>query len=79
MKLYMKLTQHAKQSQLVPLSGESWLTVLSQAQTNYKKQKTFEEPFFIVQLHMYAAKEARQGIRRATPARIAAAATAIDS
>ncbi|KAF4130496.1 hypothetical protein GN958_ATG20298 [Phytophthora infestans] len=28
---------------------------------------------------MYAAKEVRQGIRRATPARIAAAATAIDS
>ncbi|KAF4143305.1 hypothetical protein GN958_ATG07518 [Phytophthora infestans] len=45
MKLYMKPTQHAKQSQLAPLS----------------------------------AKEVRQGIRRATPARIAAAATAIDS
>ncbi|KAI9983842.1 hypothetical protein PInf_007919 [Phytophthora infestans] len=78
MKLYMKPTQHAKQSQLAPLSGESWLTVLSQAQANYKKQKTFEGPF-IVQLHMYAAKEVRQVIRRATPARIAAAAIAIDS
>ncbi|KAG4049134.1 hypothetical protein PC123_g15589 [Phytophthora cactorum] len=51
--------------------------MLAQAQTNYK-QKTFDGPF-VVHLLMYTAKEVSQGIRRATPTRIAEAAEAINS
>jgi hypothetical protein len=77
-KLYIKPSQHAKQAQLVQLSADTWPGMLAKARANYSKQKTFSGPF-VVHLHMYAAKEVRQGIRRATPARIAEAATAIDS
>uniref|UniRef100_H3GJH9 Uncharacterized protein n=1 Tax=Phytophthora ramorum TaxID=164328 RepID=H3GJH9_PHYRM len=78
MKLYMKPSQHAQQAQLVAVTAETWHDVLGQAKRNYKKQKTFDGPF-IMYLLMYGAKEVRQGIRRATLARISESAEAIDS
>ncbi|KAF4145892.1 hypothetical protein GN958_ATG04932 [Phytophthora infestans] len=52
--------------------------MLAKARANYHKQKTSDGPF-VVHVLMYAAEEPRQGIRRATPARIAVATEAIDS
>ncbi|KAI9991066.1 hypothetical protein PInf_018687 [Phytophthora infestans] len=77
-KLYLKPSQHAKQAQFVALTSENWHEMLAKARANYHKQKTFDGPF-VVHVLMYAAKEARQGIRRATPARIAEATEVIDS
>ncbi|KAF4134392.1 hypothetical protein GN958_ATG16417 [Phytophthora infestans] len=51
--------------------------MLVKARANYRKQKTFDGPF-AVHVLMHAVKEARQVIRRATPARIAEATEAID-
>ncbi|KAF4144157.1 hypothetical protein GN958_ATG06658 [Phytophthora infestans] len=50
----------------------------SAARANDHKQKTSDGPF-VVHVLMYAAKEARHGIRRATPARIAETTEAIDT
>ncbi|KAI9991069.1 hypothetical protein PInf_018690 [Phytophthora infestans] len=77
-KLYLKPSQHAKQAQFVALASENWHEMLAKARANYHKQKTFDGPF-VVHVLMYAAKEARLGIRRATPARIAEATEVIDS
>ncbi|KAF1793364.1 hypothetical protein GQ600_7931 [Phytophthora cactorum] len=77
-KLYLKPSQHAKQAQFMALTSETWPGMLAQARANYHKQKTLDGPF-VVHMLMYAAKEVRQGIRRATSTRIAEAAEAIDS
>ncbi|KAF1791871.1 NAD(P)-binding domain [Phytophthora cactorum] len=78
MKLYLKPSQHAKQAQFMALTSETWPGMLVQARANYHKQKTLDGPF-VVHMFMYAAKEVRQGIRRATSTRIAEAAEAINS
>ncbi|KAG3148150.1 hypothetical protein PC128_g23655 [Phytophthora cactorum] len=56
MKLYLTLSQHAKQVQFMALTSETWPGMLAQARTNYHKQKTFDGPF-VVHLLMYAAKK----------------------
>ncbi|OWZ06839.1 hypothetical protein PHMEG_00020860 [Phytophthora megakarya] len=78
MQFYMKTSQNPKQAQLVSLTADNWTSMLSKAKSTYRKQKTFSGPF-VLRLHMYVAKEVRQGIRRATPARISEAADAIES
>ncbi|OWZ13969.1 hypothetical protein PHMEG_00012626 [Phytophthora megakarya] len=73
----MNPRQNAKQAQFVSLT-DNWASMLSKANATYRKQKTFSGPF-VLRLHMYAAKEVREGIRRAIPARISEAADAIES
>ncbi|KAF1776115.1 hypothetical protein PC129_g16856 [Phytophthora cactorum] len=79
MKLYLKPSQHTKQAQFMVLASETWPGMLAEARANYHKQKKTFDGAFVVHLLIYAAKEVRQGIRRATPTRIAEAAEAIDS
>ncbi|KAG3074488.1 hypothetical protein PI125_g21972 [Phytophthora idaei] len=68
MKLYLTLSQHAKQAQFMALTSETWPGMLTQARTNYHKQKTFDGPF-VVHLLMYAAKKyAKAFVVRLRPA-----------
>ncbi|POM76857.1 hypothetical protein PHPALM_5864 [Phytophthora palmivora] len=76
MKLYMSPTQPTNQTQFVPLTSDNWHATLAKAKTNYCKQKTFDGPL-VVHLPMYASKEVKQSIRRATPALIEKSAAAI--
>ncbi|POM81830.1 hypothetical protein PHPALM_146 [Phytophthora palmivora] len=78
MNLYMSPTQPTNQTQFVPLTSDNWHATLAKAKTNYSKQKTFDGPL-VVHLPMYASKEVKQSIRRATPALIEKSAAAIYS